>query len=477
MIINRLKLVQASVLMGLMLFLFSCATYNDRIAHYYDHIKSGNYVAANKDLDHNKLLQKDRNRLLYLLEKGKTYHLLHQPDSSNLYFNLADDYMEQQAWSDAKDVAVGTLVNPMMEKYRGEDFEKFMIHYYKALNYLYLNKMEDALVEARRISLQTQEQSNKFNDKTTRYSKDAFSMNLQGMLYEAGGDMNNAFIAYRNALETYLSSPTKTYYGVSLSKQLEKDVIRTAYLNGFQSDVDFYQRKFNIQYQPQHVSEGGELILFWENGLAPVKDEQEFFFSLLRGAGGVFYFSDPSGQMMIPFTGAAEVNMNGVNLNDFRSLRVTFPKYVPSPVYYTSATVSVSNTTTHLEKVEDINMLAIETLKQRFAKEMATTLSRVTIKKIAEYAVRGGKGNKGDDAASRELLAGAIQLYSLFSEKSDTRNWQTLPASIYYARIPLQRGKNEIQIKCRTVSGQDQFHTITVEGTGGITLYNYATLK
>ena len=201
-------MVQASVLMGLMLFLFGCSTYNQQIAHYYAHVKDGNYAAANKDLDHNKLLKKDRNRLLYFLEKGKTYHMLHQPDSSNLYLNKADEYMEEVR-ADAKDVAVGTLVNPMMEKYKGEDFEKFIIHYYKALNYLYLNKTEDAIVEARRISLQTQQQSDKFNDKTNRYSKDTFSMILQGLFYEAGGDVNNAFIAYRNAVEVYEKAPVE----------------------------------------------------------------------------------------------------------------------------------------------------------------------------------------------------------------------------------------------------------------------------
>ncbi len=468
MIINRLKLVQASVLMGLMLFLFGCSTYNQRIARYYLHVKSGNYVAANKDLDHNKLLKKDRNKLLYFLEKGKTYHMLHEPDSSNLYFNKADEYMDEVR-TDAKDVVVGTLVNPMMEKYKGEDFEKFMIHYYKALNYLYLNKMEDAIVEARRISLQTQEQGDKFNDKANRYSKDAFSMILQGLFYEAGGDVNNAFIAYRNAVEVYEKSPAGVYYGVAMPEQLRKDVIRTAYLNGFQSDVDFFERKFNIQYQPGKAPEGGELILFWENGLAPIKDQQEFFFALSRGAAG-FYFSD--GQNRIPFVGVVSPEMNNINLSKFQSLRITFPKYVPSPLFYTSATASVNGYDSRLEKAEDVNELAIATLRQRFTKEMGTALSRLLVKKIAEYTVMGNGKND-----LRDGIAGAIQLYSLFSEKADTRNWQTLPSAIYYTRIPLQKGKNEIQLKTKMLSGQDEIHTISVEGTGGLVFYNYTSLK
>lgn len=465
---NSKKNTQTLILGGIVLLLSSCATYNQRIASYYGHVQSGNYGAANKDLDRNKLLKKDRNQLLYFLEKGKIYHLLRRPDSSNLYFNRADNYIEL-ARTSAKDAVVGTLVNPMMEKYKGEDFEKFMIHYYKALNYLYLGQKDDALVEARRISLQTQEQSDKFSDKINRYSKDAFSMMLQGIIYEAGGDVNNAFIAYRNAAEVYMKSPNGVYYEVSIPKQLQQDVIRTAYLNGFQSEQDRFERMFNMKYQSGKTSDGGELILFWENGFAPIKAQQEFFFSLARDHVG-FYFTDPSGQEHIPFVGA--IGTNNVDLKDLRTFRVAFPKYVARPLYYNSASVLVNQNEVQLEKVEDINELAFATLRQRFLSEMGTTLSRLAVKKIAEYSVRGnGKDNLNS------TIADAIQLYTLLSEKADTRNWQTLPAAIYYTRIPLNKGANEIQLKTRNMSGKEDIFKINVNGTGGFVFYNYTSLK
>ena len=468
MTLNRLKLFQVSVLTGLVLFLCSCATYNQRIAKYYTHVQKGDFVAANKDLDHNRLIKKDRNKLLYMLEKGKTYYMLRQPDSSNLYFNQADAYIEQ-TYTNAKDVAVGTLVNPMMERYKGEDFEKFMIHYYKALNYLYLNETEDAIVEARRIDLQSQLQKDKFKDKTTRYSKDAFSLMLQGLLYESAGDINNAFISYRNAVDVYLANSSQTYYGITMPKQLQLDLLRSAYLLGFQSDLEEYERKLNMQYQPQKIADGGELILFWENGFAPIKDQQEFFFSLMRDQAG-FYFSD--GQNRLPFVGAVGVNMNGVRLSDLSTFRVAFPKYVARPLFYTSATVSSDGYEMNLEKAEDINELAFETLRQRFVKEMATALSRLAVKKIAEYMVKGDGQND-----LRDGIAFGMQLYSLFSEKADTRNWQTLPSTISYARIPLKKGKNEIQIKAINKSGGSDIQTININGTGGMTFYHYTTLK
>ncbi len=59
-----------------------------------------------------------------------------------------------------------------------------MVHYYKSLNYLGLGKNEDAMVEARRISLRSFAQQDKAGFKTNKYSDDAFALMLQGIIYE-----------------------------------------------------------------------------------------------------------------------------------------------------------------------------------------------------------------------------------------------------------------------------------------------------
>ena len=138
-----------------LLLLASCATYNQQVEGYYEHYRQGDYARASTALDGNKLLSKRRNHLLYLLEKGRMEHLLQHYEASNRFFNEADQIMEDGGKSTAGDFAVAALLNPMMETYRGEDFEKYMVHYYKALNYLMLNQPGEALVEARRISLRS----------------------------------------------------------------------------------------------------------------------------------------------------------------------------------------------------------------------------------------------------------------------------------------------------------------------------------
>ncbi|MES2457637.1 MAG: hypothetical protein V4594_18920 [Bacteroidota bacterium] len=467
---------KGQILLCLLLLLCSCASYNEKIAGYYKQVSEGNYTAAGKELDQNKLLQKPRNQLLFLMEKGRISHLNAEYEKSNQFFNQADQLLENGIGG-AGDALVGALVNPMTQTYKGEDFEKFMIHYYKALNYTYLHQREEAIVEARRITLQSQEQDDKFGDKTNRYSKDAFSLMLQGLIYESGGDINNAFIAYRNAAEVYLNSKDKTWYGVAMPGELQQDLLRMADQNGFTAELARFEALFGIKYQPGKVSEGGELVFFWENGMAPIKQQEEFFFSLIRGRDGTLGFSNAGGTIFVPYN--STYGSTDINLNSVESLRATYPKYVARPLHFGSATISNGRDTVRLQKSEDINELAFKTLDQRFLKEMSKVLTRLAVKKSAEYILKASAKNNGKNGKDNALLEGlgfGMQLYSILSEKADTRNWQSLPSHISYARIPLQKGSNTITINFKSDKG-DEAKTIQVEGNGKLQFYNYATLR
>jgi len=474
MINIRRNIFKMSTLFVWMLSLCSCASYNDRILPYYQQLSQGNYEQAQKELDKNGLLKKPRNKLLFLMEKGKSSHLLGDYESSNRFFNAADQLLEK-GLGGIMDATVGTLVNPMTQTYKGEDFEKFMIHYYKALNYLYLHQTEDAIVEARRISLQSQIQGDKFNNKENRYAKDAFSLMLQGLIYESDRDVNNAFIAYRNAADVYLTAKDSTYYGTKIPAALKKDVLRTAAENGFTAELSRYEKLFNLQYRPEKVAEGGELLLFWENGLAPVKQQKEFFFSLIKNDYGDMIFTD--GNVVIPFY---NFNESKVNAAAVHSLRVTYPMYVPRKSHFTRATLHNDTIAVSLEEAEDIEALAFKTLDQRFTAEIGRTLTRLAVKKSAEYLVSEsakGSGKNGRDDAFLTGLGYGMQLYNLISEKSDTRNWQSLPNKIMFARIPLQKGENSLNLRLETADGQEETKTIKITGNGGLQFYNYSTLR
>lgn len=467
---------KTSILYVLMFFVFGCATYHDRITDYYQKVGNEDYDAADKALDKNKLLQKSRNQLLFLMEKGKVAHLKGEYALSNDYFNQADLLVEE-GMKTTGDLAVGLFLNSMSQKYKGEEFEIFMLHYYKALNYMYLGQTDDAIVEARRITLQNYAQSDKYNDKATRYSKDAFSLILQGLIYEQNQDYNNAFISYRNAVEVYQSSADGVYYGVSIPENLKYDVMRMAYKMGFTDEVRKFEKQFNTKFKDYANSDGGELVLFWENGRAPIKIQENIVFSLIKGENGALVFTNALG-IMIPLDfGIA----GSTSLNDVHSVNIAFPKYIVQKPVYTSGIVTANEQKAFkFEKVEDLDALAVMTLKERAGREMSQILTRLAVKKSAEYALKAAaraNAKNGQNDALLEGLGLGVQLFSLLSEKADTRNWQTLPAQINYVRLPLQKGKNAVLVKLDQDKGGNLEHKVEVEGNGTMKFHNFATMK
>jgi hypothetical protein len=455
-------------LLLVMTFLFSCRTYNDTIGHYYTAISKGRFEEASQQLDNNKFLKSGRNKLLFYMEKGKTSFLQGDYKKSNLYFNIADSLLESGGRNKVWDQTLGLLTNPAMQQYRGEDFEKLLIHYYKSINYMQLNMMEDAEVEARRISLSEYELNDRKNNKQNKYANDAFSMIVQGVVYESAGDINNAFISYRNATDIFLKKPDKTYYGITLPTQLQEDVLRTAYQLGFNTELQFYEKQFGREYHPATGNDGGEVLIFWENGLAPIKAEANFFFTLTERGPGNFVFTDPNNTIFIPFDFNLLPRDSCNKLRrHFDAFRIAYPRYVEQAPYYTNANIQRDSTLSlPLEKVEDVNQLAFRTLQERFLKDMGLALTRLAIKKLMEHEIR-----KED-----ESLGVAFNLLSVLIEKADTRNWQSLPHTIYYSRIPLKKGENKITL---TLQGKTSSQTVAfnVFGNGRLQTIHYSSLQ
>ncbi len=453
------------------------------MAAYYNQVRATHFAHADHMLEKNGYLQQPRNSLLYYMERGKMLHLQGLYDSSNLFLNLADLYIENKRKS-AGNKATSLLINPMTAPYLGEDFERFMVHYYKALNYFYLGRPEEAEVEARRITLSTHAQEDKFKPGANRYTKDAFALSIQGMIYEASGKINDAFISYRNAADVYLKEPNKVYYGVVLPGQLKQDVVRTAMQMGFNDQVEFYERTLSTVYKNQDSSRaGGELVVFFEKGMAPVKTEQNFILTQSGDGRGVFIFTSQYGVFDIPFDfSTATLARSSVSLSNFRTIRVAIPVYEPRPYAFEKGTVTINGSSYTAELAEDINTIAPEILKERIVKEVSSALLRQVVKMSVEKgasaaakAIAENNSNEKDkqkkerNAEAVGLATGMlVNIFNTATEKADTRNWQSLPASIQYIRIPLKKGANSISLQM----GNDQ-KTIQVEGKGGLQFYNW----
>jgi hypothetical protein len=408
-----------------------CATYYQQNAKLNAFVQKGDFVKAREVLVAQGDSVSGKNRVLHQMNRGWVDHMLGNYQQSIAMLNKADLYIEDYQKNYGAE-ALAMVSNPGVKPYAPEDPEKVMVNYYKALDFLQLGDYQSALVEARRINQKLAELNDKYKGKKNRYANDAFAHVLMGLIYDASYDYNNAFIAYRNALTAY-DSVYSQQFGIEAPQQLKSDLLRTAWLNGFMEELAFYEEKFNTKYQ--HVpNEGGTLVYFWENGFGPVKDEWSINFSKVGGDGGMAMIENAEYGMSFPvFLGTGK---SSGGFSDLNFLRVAFPKYIERQMVFHQATLKTSLGDVAFEKAQDLNAILFKTLEDRMVREMANSIARLAAKKAMEAAVREGDKNIG----------AVVGIVNAISEKADTRNWQTLPAQISYAKAHLPEGEQTVEL-------------------------------
>lgn len=435
--------MKSSFVILCLVLLSGCATYYHLNQDFNRNFENGDLPQAEKLLTDNKGAAEGRERFLYFLNRGSVAALLDKPKESNDYLERAYLFGEDYQTNYIREIG-SLFTNPNLVTYKGEDHEHLMLLYYKALNYLKLGDTESALVECRRLNDRLDKLSDKYRS-DNRYKKDAFVHTLMGIIYDADKDYNNAFIAYRNAYNIYKSEYVD-FFGVNPPEQLQDDLLRTAYLNGFLTDLEEYEREFKKKYRPS-APEGGELVFFWNNGLGPIKSEWSVNFSIIKGSGGNVTFVNEEYGLNFPFL--LDSDESSGSLNDLRFFRVAFPKYVEREPLYTAGNLLADGKTYKLELAEDLNKIAFKTLAERMHIEMGKSLLRAALKKATEQGMR--KENEG--------LATILGMVNAATEKADTRNWQTIPHSIYYTRIQLPEGVNEVKLKTKA-KGNSEYNQV-----------------
>jgi len=438
-----------------LLLLFSCASYYQKNFNFNQQFEKGDLRNALATLKKNDSESRGKGRFLYYVNMGLLESVLGGYEESNNWLEKAFLFGEDYRINYLNEAA-SYLTNPNFTAYRGEDHEHLMVLYFKAINYLKLNKPEEALVECRRLSIRLNQLSDKYVSEQ-KFQRDAFIHTLMGIIYQSTRDYNNAFIAYRNAIDIYESDYARMF-GMTVPEQLKKDVINTALWTGFQDEYEHYKTKFCMEsYAPQTPE--AELVFFWHDGLGPVKDEWSINFVMTHEANNVVVFHNSDLNLVFPFQ--LSNDKEKADLKRLEIFRVAFPRYVERPIYFRSATLTLGDTKYPLELAEDVNKVAFYSLKQRMLQEFTKGLLRAALKKAAEQSLR-----KED-----ERLGAFIGLVNAVTEKADTRNWQTLPHSIYYARLPLHEGENRINFQLEA-SGRVADHPFTYEVKKGQTLFH-----
>ena len=432
-------------------------------------LHTGNHDAADSIMAAAEKDYGTASRVLYWIDRGMVLHLAGRYEASNGWLEQADQEIDQLYTRRLRTEAKAFLTSDTELPYEGEPYEQVMINAVKALNYALLGKWNEALVEARRLDHRLNVLTDRVGN-SDAYHDDAFARYLTGLLYEASGDFNNAFIAYRKSHELYRSPP---WSHAAAPPMLKADLLRmTETLNLLQEHEEYRQAAAGVNWQPvsatQHLA---QVVVLSYNGRAPIKEDQFIDVPISLDALNLVLLTKAATAERRSENRAIESVLYGLN---GRVVRVALPRIVPqkTQVAYGQVTLSRGDElfTAKTELTQNFGALAEKALADRFKTTTLKAIARSTVKyALAEGAGRGAGAAAGKDAGPLVgLLVGVVaKTLAVASEEADKRSWRMLPDEIQIARVWVPAGTYELRLRYMARMGgevgQSPGRTITLK--------------
>lgn len=433
----------------MLVWLAGCAASGQRYALIDRSLVAGDVAQAAAIVEQAERDYGSKSRVLYEMDRGLLLQLAGQYRLSSAALERAEEEVDRLYTRTVRSEAAAFLTNDTTLPYEGDAYEHVMINVVKALNYAVQGQLQEALVEVRRID----HRLNVLSDRVREggYRNDGFARYLSGLLYEAAGDPNNAFIAYRNALEAY--DAAHAWSGTPRPALLPADLLRTAEALHLTTELDQYRRQFGeMTWEPlserRHLA---QVILISYNGRAPRKEDRYLDLPISLDAlqlvllNRAFFPSSHRNR-------AADAVLYGLN---GRVVRVALPRLVPQKTTVPFEIMTLTDATDRAvtvksELVQNVTALAEKSLADRLPQITVKALARAATKfALAEGATRGAQQAAGKDAAPWvALFVGLLTKgFAVASEEADKRSWQTLPDEIHMARAWVPPGRYRLDVR------------------------------
>lgn len=392
-----------------------------------------------------------KSRLLYGMDRGMTLQLAGQYQHSSAVLEQAEEEVERLYTRTIRSETAAFLTNDNALPYEGDAYEHVMINVVKALNYAAQGRLQEALVEARRIDHRLNVLSDKVNE-ASGYRNDGFARYLSGMLYEAAGDLNNAFIAYRNAYEAY--EAMRGWSRTPSPPSLRSDLLRTSEALHLTTEFEAYRQAFpDVVWAPISAQQQlAHVVMISYNGRAPRKEDRYLDLPISVDALQLVLLNRGLSQSTHQRNRAADSVLYGLN---GRVVRVALPQLVPQKTQVPFETMTLTDAsgrpvTVRSEAAQNVTALADKSLSDRLPAITVKALARAATKfALAEGATRGAQQAAGKDAGPWVgLLVGLLTKgIAVASEEADKRSWQTLPDEIHVARAWVPPGHYQVSIR------------------------------
>ncbi|HNR90144.1 MAG TPA: hypothetical protein PKM65_17540 [Spirochaetota bacterium] len=442
----------------------------------------GQFKEAARELykEHGSVGSKDE--MLILMECGLMLNAAQDYPNSTKVLMKAGKMADKINISISREAA-GLLLDQTMTNYKGEDFERVLIHMYLGINFLFMKKPNEARIEFKKVNDVLKDIKVSSSGKT--YRQNVMAMYLSAIAFEMSadledsekekfGDWQTAYVSYKQIAELEPRLP-----------MLPTDLQRLAKFIGDNEDyrkwVGRYGRRDNLP------KDAGEFIMIYQAGRSAIKvsrgpllSDQTFNVGLnvaLRSAslaGGLTAVAVmaalnkaenpiPKWQRRANNISHMVINVNGVDLG---------------------RTVMLNNIEdTAIQTFDDTEYPALvkKTIAGMVVKLGASAAGGFAVKHLTKFilkqaglgSIADAGGNLAGVAAGAGIMTGLIA-----SLKPDLRCWHTLPANLQLSRLFLPAGNYNIKIKFIDKYGRiERFteHQVQI-GKGQKTFFNFRTL-
>ena len=386
-----------------------------------------NYPSAEKHLEKGKQRQYGRkNMVLFYLDKGMVQHHAAKYKESGQSFDKAQSRMEELYTVSLSQAGGMILLNDNIMDYAGEPFERTLTNVFRALNYVFLGRLDEALVESRKVELFLDELNRKMGKKNS-YKDDAFARYLDFLLYADAGKTDDARISLEAAMQAY-----------------------SWYASAYNTPTPRFD-------SPQEDGRSGELVFIHYNGIIPRKVSKTF---------QVAWNQAVAIARSSPDTEAGDSRFKNALAAGFlgHAVTVSYPEYVQDSFSIASSEVRIgSSAVSSTRLMEDISAIASKSLAERMAGAVTRSIARATVKYvIAESAARAADKScaqrYGKEAWQTTLCRQTARAFAhgtaAATEIADTRGWSSLPAQIRMARLEISPGRHDVEVHFKSASGQ-----------------------
>jgi hypothetical protein len=393
----------------LFILLIGCVT-TDAYRHIDAEVYDGDYDGGVSLIDDNqKDLYRQRDILLYYLDKGLLTHYAKRFDESIPLLQDGERAIEA-AYTKSITMEIGTyLLNDTTREYGGEDYEDVYINAFNALNYYHLNNIEDALVEIRRMTNKLQFLASKYGVLMTNMQKTALeeSAEIPANEYLTTTRFNDS------ALARYLGLLFYRTIGRYDDARIDRNYLKTAFANA--PAVYSYPVPQSVDEELEIPSGKARLNVLAFSGMAPMKVEEV---------------------VRIP-------------LPNVRWIKIALPVLVSRPSRTSRIEAVINNGTErfNLELLEDMGAVARETFKEREGVIYAKSILRATIKGVSSSVLDAASENtEGAASLVLAILSLGTQAMAEATEKADLRIARYFPGKAYVGGINLDPGVYSVTV-------------------------------